>query len=177
MADTGWHIRQSGTIGCEQRSDAEQIVYLPPTRDVRSLLREWVISGRCIILAGGAESLRSSGLPTLRTYSSIAGRGGGCLGGVFSLGRMAASLASIEAVLFAMAVAMSPTWMPQSNSPSSRFLDSAFAKTFRALRRKDLATRLHWLLDVLQSCSIADGANNFGQIFMRPFHRGQSLKI
>jgi hypothetical protein len=74
MADTGWHIRQSGTIGCEQRSDAEQIVYLPPTRDVRSLLREWVISGRCIILAGGAESLRSSGLPTLRTYSSIAGR-------------------------------------------------------------------------------------------------------
>jgi hypothetical protein len=55
MADPGWYIRQSGTIGCGLRSDAEQIVYLPPTSDVMSLLRELVISGRCIILAGGAE--------------------------------------------------------------------------------------------------------------------------
>jgi hypothetical protein len=55
IADTGWLIRQSGTIGCVLRSDAEQIVYLPPTDDVRALARKLVIRGRCIILAGGAE--------------------------------------------------------------------------------------------------------------------------
>ena len=54
-ADTGWHIQQSGTVGCVLRSDAEQIVYLPPTDDVRALARKLVMSGRCIILAGGAE--------------------------------------------------------------------------------------------------------------------------
>ena len=55
MADTGWHIRQSGTIGCELRSDVEHIVYLPPTSDVRNLLCELVKGGRCFILAGGTE--------------------------------------------------------------------------------------------------------------------------
>ena len=55
LAGDGWHIWQSGTIGCELRSDIEQIVYLPPTSDLRSLLRELVISGRCFILSGGTE--------------------------------------------------------------------------------------------------------------------------
>ena len=55
MSDTGWRIWQSGTIGCALRSDIEQIVYLPPTSDLRSLLRELVIGGRCFILAGGTE--------------------------------------------------------------------------------------------------------------------------
>jgi hypothetical protein len=53
VAGEGWHIQQSGTIGCALRSDVEQIVYLPPTSDARRLLRELVISGRCFILAGG----------------------------------------------------------------------------------------------------------------------------
>jgi hypothetical protein len=57
MAGESWHVSHSGTIGCELRSDVEQIVYLPPTSDVRSLLRELVISGRCFILAGGTEVL------------------------------------------------------------------------------------------------------------------------
>ena len=85
IAGTGWHIRQSGTIGCVLRADAEQIVYLPPTDDVRALARKLVIGGRCIILAGGADvvivpkgvtetSLRSGGLPTARSCLSIAGR-------------------------------------------------------------------------------------------------------
>ena len=30
-------------------------MYLPPTSDLRSLLRELVIGGRCFILAGGTE--------------------------------------------------------------------------------------------------------------------------
>jgi hypothetical protein len=55
MSDTGWHIWQSGTIGCALRSDIEQIVYLPPTSDLRGLLRELVIGGRRFILAGGTE--------------------------------------------------------------------------------------------------------------------------
>ena len=39
LAGDGWHIWQSGTIGCALRFDIEQIVYLPPTRRMsRSLL-------------------------------------------------------------------------------------------------------------------------------------------
>ena len=55
MADTGWHIWQPGTVGCETRSDVEQILKLPVTDDLRALLRELLMSGRCFILAGGTE--------------------------------------------------------------------------------------------------------------------------
>ena len=43
VADTGWHIWQSGTVGCELRSDVEQILNLPTTDDL--------MSGRCFLLA------------------------------------------------------------------------------------------------------------------------------
>ena len=52
VADTGWHIWQSGTVGCELRSDVEQILNLPTTDDL--------MSGRCFLLAKGTEVVISS---------------------------------------------------------------------------------------------------------------------
>jgi hypothetical protein len=60
VADTGWHIWQSGTVGCELRSDVEQILNLPTTDDLRALLRELLMSGRCFLLAKGTEVVISS---------------------------------------------------------------------------------------------------------------------
>ena len=60
VADTGWHIWQSGTVGCELRSDLEQILNLPTTDDLRALLRELLMSGRCFLLAKGTEVVISS---------------------------------------------------------------------------------------------------------------------
>ena len=60
VADTGWHIWQSGTVGCELRSDVEQILNLPTTDELRALLRELLMSGRCFLLAKGTEVVISS---------------------------------------------------------------------------------------------------------------------
>jgi hypothetical protein len=60
VADTSWHIWQSGTVGCELRSDVEQILNLPTTDDLRALLRELLMSGRCFLLAKGTEVVISS---------------------------------------------------------------------------------------------------------------------
>jgi hypothetical protein len=60
LAGDGWHIRQSGTVGCEQRSDVEQILNFPVTGNFRALLRELLMTGRCFLLAGGTEVAISS---------------------------------------------------------------------------------------------------------------------
>jgi hypothetical protein len=52
----------------------------------------------------------------------------------------------------------------------------AFAETFLALGRVNLAPRLRWLLDLPQARAIAGGANNLGQSFARSSHRNQSAK-
>jgi hypothetical protein len=45
----------------------------------------------------------------------------------------------------------------RSNSRCDEFLYSAFAKTFRAFRGVDFATRLRWLFDLLKPRAIAGG--------------------
>jgi len=50
----------------------------------------------------------------------------------------------------------------RSNSLCGWPLYSAFAEIFRAFRGIDFATRLRWLLDLLQPSAIAGGTNDFG---------------
>jgi hypothetical protein len=64
----------------------------------------------------------------------------------------------------------------RSNSRRGGFLYAAFAKTFRAFRGINFATRLRWLFDLLKPRAIAGGANNLSQHVMRSFHHDQSLK-